>query len=351
MRQALAIFANLYAVWVIGASGLAFVYPGLLDWFGGPWVTWSLALVMLGMGLTLHPSDFARVAKVPVPVAVGFLAQYTIMPTCAWLIARVLQLEPAFAVGLILVGCCPGGTASNLVAYLARANVPLSVVLTMVSTLLAPVMTPLLMEWLGGRYVPVNAWGIFLSTVQVVLVPVLLGVFINHRFHRVAARANVVGPPLAVVAITLIAGSIVARNVEAIQANAGVLALAGLLLHTFGFVLGYWVIRLLRFPQWTARTISIEVGMQNSGLAMVLANQHFSPLTASPAVFSSVFHTVCGSLCAAYWRLRKPSDGSQPCLAEVPDKGEPEATSGRASSAGLPGASAAQPPEPVIPRS
>lgn len=310
MKTALAWFTNLYAVWVIGASILAFFVPGTLDWFSGPWVTWALALVMLGMGLTLHASDFRGILKQPLPVAVGVLAQYTIMPATAFGIARVLGLQPAFAVGLILVGCCPGGTASNVVAYLARANVALSVVLTMCSTLLAAVMTPLLTGLLAGQYVPVDAWGIFKSTLQVVLVPVLLGVFINSRFPAISSRVNRVGPAAAVLAIVLIAGSIVARNVETIRSEWLILALAGFLLHTFGFFLGYWVVRLLRFPQQTARTVSIEVGMQNSGLAMVLANQHFSAATASPAVFSSVFHTLVGSVCAMYWRLRPTRDHS-----------------------------------------
>jgi len=310
MSKALSWFTSLYAVWVIGASVIAFIVPDSISWFSGPWIRWGLSIIMLGMGLTLHVSDFKGVVEKPLAVAVGGLAQYIVMPATAWGISRMLGLRPEFAVGLILVGCCPGGTASNVVAFLARANVALSVVLTMVSTLLAVIMTPILTEFLAGQYVPVDAWGMFKSTIQVVLVPVLLGVYINYKFPRISSKVNKIGPAVAVVAIVLIAGSIVARNVDIIRSDWKILALAGLLLHSVGFVVGYWFFRSLRMSLQFARTVSIEVGMQNSGLAMVLAQQHFSAATASPAVFSSVFHTLVGSLCAAYWRLRPAKDHS-----------------------------------------
>jgi BASS family bile acid:Na+ symporter len=297
-------FTNLYAVWVIGASGFAFVVPESFSWFDGPWIRGALSLVMLGMGLTLHASDFKGIMKKPLAVAIGVVLQYTVMPLTAYAIAKLLGLRPEFAVGLILVGCCPGGTASNLVAFLARANVALSVVLTMVSTLLATVMTPLLTDLLAGQYVPVDAWGIFKSTLLVVLIPVLLGIYINYRFPRVSQKVNQVGPAVAVLAIVFIAGSIVARNVDTIRGEWRLLALASFLLHSIGFLIGYGVVRIMRQPKIFARTVSIEVGMQNSGLAMVLAQQHFSAMTGSPAVFSSVFHTLVGSLCAACWRFR-----------------------------------------------
>jgi bile acid:Na+ symporter, BASS family len=312
LKSGLSLFTNLYAFWVIGASLLAFLVPELFTWFSGPWVTWALTVIMLGMGLTLSIANFRGVWRMPRPVALGFVAQYTIMPLTAWTIATIMKLDTPLAVGLILVACCPGGTASNVVAFLARANVALSVVLTMVSTLLAIVMTPLLMQLWAGHYVPVDAWGIFKTTLQVVLIPVVLGVFLSHRFPKFGAAASHAGPAIAVVAIVMIAGSIVANNTEAIVGHGVQLAIAGLLLHTAGFALGYAVTRLLRFPQNTARTVSIEVGMQNSGLAMVLAHQHFAAAVATPAVFSSVFHTLVGSLCAAYWRLRPPNDEPVP---------------------------------------
>lgn len=308
MNKILSTFTNLYAVWVISASILAFLIPDLFLWFSGKWITWALSIVMLGMGLTLKVTHFRRVLEMPRLVALGFIAQYSIMPASAWTIAYILKLEPAFAVGLILVACCPGGTASNVVAYLARANVALSVVLTMVSTLLAIIMTPLLMQHWAGHFVPIDALGIFKTTLQVVLIPVVLGVYLNQRFPRIGTAASDVGPAVAVMAIVMIAASIVASNVEAIAGHGLQLALAGFLLHSVGFAVGYGFTRIFRYSKNTARTISIEVGMQNSGLAMVLAQQHFAAATATPAVFSSVFHTVVGSICAAYWRMRPSKD-------------------------------------------
>lgn len=311
IRKSLAWFTNLYGVWVIGVSVWAFFQPAILTWFTGPWVTWSLSLVMLSMGLTLHTRDFRKIAEKPHAVAVGFVAQYTIMPATAYAIGVMLGLPPVLAAGLILVGCCPGGMASNVVTYLARANVALSLVMTMVSTLLAAVMTPMLTQFLAGHYVPVDGWGIFLSTLRVVIIPVLIGLFINTRYPEISARVNVVGPAIAVLAIVMIAGAMVARNVDVIREEGLTLALAGFLLHTIGFVVGYWLARALRLSQQMSRTVSIEVGMQNSGLAMVLAHKHFSPEAASPAVFSSIFHTLVGSLCAMYWRMKPETDGSQ----------------------------------------
>ncbi len=308
LKSALSWFTNLYGLWIILSWVLAVMYPGLFTWFAGPWITGALATIMLGMGLTLRAADFRRVWVMPRPVALGFVAQYTIMPATAWAIATAMDLAAPFAVGLILVACCPGGTASNVVTFLARANVALSVVLTMVSTVLAIIMTPLLMQIWAGHYVPIDAKGIFLTTFQVVLLPIVAGVYINHRFPRIGAAAADIGPAVAVLAIFMIAGSIMARNLDAVMGHGLQLATAGFLLHLFGFLFGYAVARVLRFSQNTARTVSIEVGMQNSGLAMVLANQHFTAATAAPAVFSSIFHTLVGSLCAAYWRIRRPTD-------------------------------------------
>lgn len=306
MNSALRMFTNLYPVWTIAGSVAGYVYPALFLWFAGAWIVWGLTLIMLGMGVTLSTADFRRVWLVPKPVALGFIAQYTIMPVTGWLIARAMQLDTPLAVGLILVACCPGGTASNLVTYLARANVALSVVLTMASTMLAIVMTPMLTKFLAGSMVPVDGWGIFKSTVQVVLIPVLLGVYINHRFSKAAAKVSMIGPAVSVFIIAMIAGSIVAQNVDSIAGNGVKLAVAAATLHSIGFALGYAIARGFGFPRLTARTVSIEVGMQNSGLAMVLAQQHFAaaPLTAAPAVFASIFHSVIGSLCATYWRLK-----------------------------------------------
>jgi BASS family bile acid:Na+ symporter len=304
MRRLLLASADWFPAWVLAAALLALWQPSLFTWFSGPWIVWGLALVMLGMGLTLNVADFAAVLRLPGAVAVGFAAQYTIMPLLGWSVGKMLALPAPFAVGLILVACCPGGTASNVVTYLARGNVALSVIMTMCSTLAAVVMTPLLTGWLAGAYVPVDAWGIFLTTAQVVLAPVLAGLLLHHQAPRLAGFILPAGPIMSVLVITLIVGSIIGQNASAIFAHGGQLLLAVTLLHSGGFFLGYVVGRLFGFDLGVARTISIEVGMQNSGLGAVLAKTRFAaePLTAVPSALSSVCHSLLGSLLAAWWR-------------------------------------------------
>lgn len=301
----LATFTRLYPVWIIGSSILGLLAPQTLRWFSGPWVTWSLALVMLGMGFTLTLADFRALFRSPGTLALGFLAHYTIMPLLGWGIGRMLDLEPGLAVGLILVASCPSGTASNVIAFLAGANVALAVMVTLTSTLLAFVMTPLWCHALAGRYVPVDGWGLSLTTLQVVVLPVLAGVVCNWKIPRMVAKISPYGPLVSVTALIFIAGSIVAQSAAAVIENAGRLLVAALLLHTLGFALGYLVSRVVRCSPLTARTISIEVGMQNGGMAAVLAKKNFplEPMAAVPAVFSSVIQTLVGSLVAAWWRL------------------------------------------------
>lgn len=306
MPRILLAAANWFPAWVLGAAVLALWHPPLFSWFSGPWIVWGLAVVMLGMGLTLSVEDFAAVLRMPRAVALGFAAQYTIMPLLGWGVAKLLALPPAFAVGLILVACCPGGTASNVVTYLARANVALSVVMTMCSTLAAVIMTPLLTQWLAGAYVPVDAVGIFITTAQVVLLPVLLGLFLHHKAPRFTGLVLPAGPLLSVLVISLIVGAIIAQNAAAISAHGAKLLLAVFLLHAGGFALGYAAAKLFRYDKAVARTVSIEVGMQNSGLGAVLAKTRFAaePLAAVPSALSSVCHSLLGSLLAGWWRLR-----------------------------------------------
>ncbi len=306
MRRLLLASADWFPAWVLGGALLALWKPELFTWFSGPWIVWGLAVVMLGMGITLNVSDFASVMRMPRTVGLGFVAQYSIMPLLGWSVAKLLALPPAFAVGLILVACCPGGTASNVVTYLARANVALSVIMTMCSTLAAVIMTPLLTGWLAGAYVPVDAWGIFLTTAQVVLAPILLGLLLHHKAPRLTGFILPFGPIVSVLVISLIVASIIGQNAAAISAHGPQLLLAVFLLHSGGFAFGYAVTRLSGYDPKIARTVSIEVGMQNSGLGAVLAKTRFAaePLTAVPSALSSVCHSLIGSLLAGWWRLR-----------------------------------------------
>lgn len=311
MNRILAWATNLFPVWVLIGGALALARPSWFTWFSGPWITWGLAVIMLAMGITLSVDDFRRALKMPHAVAIGFAGQYLIMPALGWSIARLLKLETAFAVGLILVSCCPGGTASNVVTYLARANVALSVLMTTCSTLAAVVMTPLLTKWLAGQYVPVDAWALFLSTLQIVLAPVITGVALNRYVPRAVKVVTPVAPLTSVVVIVLICASIIGSSAGPLRHSGKILLLAVFLLHAGGFGLGYAFAHLLRCDPMTSRTISIEVGMQNSGLGAALAKAHFSalPLAPLPCALSATFHSVIGSLLAGYWRLRSSRQG------------------------------------------
>jgi BASS family bile acid:Na+ symporter len=306
MRRTLELAANAFPVWVLTACGLALVEPAYFTWFRGEAIVVGLAVIMLGMGITLSVDDFARVATRPGTVAAGFVAQFLIMPTAGWLVATLCDLETPFAVGLILVACCPGGTASNVVTYIARADVALSVLMTTCTTLGAVVLTPLLTKLLAGRLVEVDAWGLFFSTLQVVVLPVAAGVAINRWLPGVVRTVMPIAPLVSVLTIALVCASIIGQNAAAVTASGPRLLLAVALLHTIGFGVGHLFARLLGYDRTVARTISIEVGMQNSGLGVVLAQKHFpaEPLTAVPCAISSVVHSVIGSLLAGWWRLR-----------------------------------------------
>ncbi|HWL09704.1 MAG TPA: bile acid:sodium symporter family protein [Planctomicrobium sp.] len=305
----LARITNLYPLWLVLTAVLAFVWPGSMTWFNGQWIVAALTIVMLGMGFTLTIGDFQRLLKMPGGVSLGFALQYTVMPLSAWGIASVLQLEPGFAVGLILLGSCPGGTASNVITYLARGDLALSVVMTMASTLLAFIMTPFWCQMLAGQYVPVNALGLCLSTLQVVVAPVVIGVLCNWKYPAQVAKVSGFGPIVSVIALCLITGGVVSHSAEALAQNALTLSFAVTVLHGIGFILGYVLARFFRFQENAARTISIEVGMQNGGMAAMLAKTHFvsHPMAAVPAVFSAVIQNIIGSLLASWWRSRPVS--------------------------------------------
>lgn len=309
MQRILSGFTNLYLLWLIAFAVIGLIKPDALLWFRGQWVVWALTLVMLGMGFTLTIDDFRRLFRMPGSLALGFLSHYTIMPLSGWLLARVLNLEAGLAVGLILVASCPSGTASNVISFLARANVALAVMVTLTSTLMAFVMTPLWCKTLAGTYVPVDAVKLCLSTLQVAVAPVLIGVSCNWWFPKAVAQVSRFGPVVSVLAILFITGGIVAQNADAIIANAGKLAIAAVALHLMGFTVGYAVAKSLHYSEDVARTISIEVGMQNGGLAAVLARENFptQPMAAVPAVFSAIVQNIVGSIAATFWRARPPA--------------------------------------------
>lgn len=296
---------NAFPLWIILCSALALVHPAIFTWFSGSMITYGLGVIMLGMGLTLRPEDFKNVMKTPRWVLAGAVLQFTVMPLLGWSLGYLFHLPMPFAVGLIIVSCCPGGTASNVISYLARANVALSVSMTAVSTLLAIALTPLLTTWLIGDKIDVSAFQLFLGTLKVVLVPVLLGVLLNKYLPKITRKILPVAPLIAVIAIVLIVASIIGQGRDEILQSGVRLMGAVFSLHLLGFVLGYFMSRLVSKHSEVNRTISIEVGMQNSGLGAYLARANFAnPAIAIPSAISSATHSIIGSVAAGIWRSK-----------------------------------------------
>jgi len=296
---------NLFPVWVCLASVLGWFKPCLFEWFM-PLVTPALAATMLSMGMTLTLDDFKRVAATPKWVGVGFLSQFTIMPLTAAFMARLFGLNADLASGLILVGCAPGGTASNLVALISKADVALSVLMTMASTIAAIVLTPLLTAKLAGGYVEVKAAELVLSTLSVVLLPVLSGIALNTVVPKLTKKVASVTPFLSVLLVAAICGSISAANSGTALASIGLKLLGAVVgLHSVGFALGYFISDKLGAGEARSRTIAIEVGMQNSALACVLSKHFPNPVLSSlPGALSATVHSVIGSILAAFWRQK-----------------------------------------------
>lgn len=293
------IAANITII-VVLVSALALLVPDSFLWIGTSAITPMLGVVMFGMGLTLKPSDFKPVLLHPREIIVGELAQFIIMPGVAWLLCEALSLPSELALGVILVGCCPGGTASNVICYLAKGDVALSVAMTGVSTLLAPLVTPALVLLLAGHSVDVDVLGMFLSIVQVVILPIVLGFIINHYFAKFTQSISRFLPGFSTLAIALIIGIIVSHNAQKIISCSLLVGIAVILHNTLGLALGYLAGRLLKIEQSKKTAISIEVGMQNSGLATALAAKHFEAMTmaAVPGAIFSVWHNFSGSIAA-----------------------------------------------------
>jgi bile acid:Na+ symporter, BASS family len=323
----LAKLTNAFPLFVLGSAILGVAAPATLAWVNqGSLISIMLAAVMMGTGMTLEKRDFQTVlgeqfASVPA----GVLCQFGIMPLAAYLVGTAVLLKsspvhgPALFLGLVLVGCAPGGTASNLVSLIAGANVALSVLLTACSTILASVMTPLLVKLLVGSTVSISGWALCQATAQVVLLPVVLGMMLNAQVPQLSKELSRATPFASVVLVSLICGGVVAQNVAALGTTSATLwpKIVGsvLMLHSIGFIAGYIIPKkVLGFSEQTARTISIETGMQNSALAVVLARSLGAPALASlPGALSATVHSCLGSMLAAYWRLKaRKGEGISP---------------------------------------
>lgn len=305
------IAVTVFPVLILAAFAVSLVAPARLSPLSA-WTSIALGIIMFGMGLTLTPPDFALVARRPLPVLVGVVAQFVIMPTLAWILAKVFGLDPALAAGVILVGCAPGGTSSNVISYLAKGDVALSVTMTSISTLLAPLMTPLLTSWLAGQYMPVDAGAMTMSIVKMVLVPVVGGLVVRILFARAVERVLPAMPWVSVLGICYVVLAVVSKSAEKIL-SAGLLILLVVACHNvLGYLLGYGAGRMLGRDARVCRTISIEVGMQNSGLAATLAVAYFSPAAALPGAVFSTWHNLSGAVLAAIYRRL---DGRSPAAA------------------------------------
>ena len=290
---------------VIAGAVIAFLAPDAIAPTLGPWVATMLGVIMFAMGLTLTPPDFVLVAKRPLPVLIGVVAQYVIMPLTGWLIATALSLPAELAVGVILVGCAPGGTSSNVVTYLARGDVALSVTMTSISTLLAPIFTPLLALWLAGQKMDVSGADMAGSIVKMVLIPVIAGLVLRTVLPKIVGAVLPALPWISVAGITGVVMAVVAGSADKIAGAAAIVLLAVVVHNAVGYGLGYGLAKVTGQREAACRATAVEVGMQNSGLATTLAATYVSPLAALPGAVFSVWHNLSGALLAALLR-RKP---------------------------------------------
>ncbi|MCR9139410.1 MAG: bile acid:sodium symporter family protein [Alphaproteobacteria bacterium] len=290
----------LFPVLAVVISVVAYLTPELFAPYRGAIVP-LLTIIMFAMGLTLKPKDFQRVLTRPKVVGIGVALQYSVMPLAAFAIGHAMNLPVELIAGLVLLGASPGGTASNVMCYLAKADVALSVSLTMVSTLLAIVMTPALTWLLVGQSIPVDAWGMLWSLVRIVLIPIVLGIGINTFFGRFLKPVKFVLPGIATAAILCAIAIVVALN-QGNLASAGFAIVAAVVLHNgCGLLFGYWVPRLIGYDRMICRTLAFETGMQNSGLSVALALNYFSALAALPGAIFSIWHNLTGAILASIW--------------------------------------------------
>lgn len=293
------------SVIVIAAAVLAYVFPQISSIVKTSYIAPLLGCIMLGMGMTLNPSDIVNVFKRPKDLAIGVVSQFVIMPALAYFLIRLFCLPPEIALGVILVGCCPGGTSSNVITYLSKGDIALSVGITGCTTLMAPVMTPLLVKLYAGEIIPVDFWAMFLSIVEVIIAPIAAGLLFKRFLPKVSNAIVPYLPAFSTLIITLIVIAVVSANAVSL-AQCGVLIFAVVILHNLlGYALGLGAARLFGLSMPKATALSIEVGMQNSGLACSLAAIHFQALSMAtvPGAVFSVWHNISGALLSRVYLL------------------------------------------------
>ena len=287
-------------VLVLLAAVVALITPGTFSGIKPTVINPMLGVIMFGMGMALQIKDFNIVFSHPKDVLIGCLAQFTVMPMLAWTLARLFSLDEALTIGVVLVGCCPGGTASNVITYLAKGDLALSVGMTAVSTLLAPLLTPLLVWFLVGKSVDVDVAGMLLSILWVVILPIVAGLVVKSLWTKFTERATAYLPAVSSLAIAFLVLVIISANAQRLLMGGMIIILVVMLHNLCGLSLGWLIGRVLRLPDAKRRAISIEVGMQNSGLASSLATLHFAtyPMATIPGAIFSVWHNISGAIVA-----------------------------------------------------
>ena len=300
MKKVCKLISDYMGMLVLLSAIVALTFPETISRVKPTVINPLLGVIMFGMGLTLRAEDFRIVFSRPKDVIIGCLAQFTVMPLLAWLLTRIFSLDEALTVGVMLVGCCPGGTASNVITYLAKGDLALSVGMTGVSTVLAPIATPLLVWLLAGQTVDVNVVGMLLSILWVVILPIVAGLVVKRLWPRQTAKATAFLPALSTLAICAIVLIVISANAGKLMSGGLVIVLVVMLHNVCGLGIGYGIGRLLGLSTAKRRAISIEVGMQNSGLASSLATLHFAayPMATIPGAVFSVWHNISGAIVA-----------------------------------------------------
>lgn len=301
---------RLFPLWAALFAVLAYFIPSLFNWIK-PGINYLLMLVMFTMGITLRFNDFRRVLIRPAPVAAGICIHYTIMPLAAFLLAKLLGMPADLAAGMVLVGAVASGTASNVMTYLARGDLAVSITLSAISTLVGVVATPFLTYLYVDTSIVVPVKSMLVDILKIVILPIGLGLFVNHMFGGFVKKVEPYLPLSSMICILAILACVVSLSHSSIT-SMGMLVIVGVFLHnSIGLLAGYWGGKLLGFDEKICRTLSLEVGMQNSGLAAILATTYFTPLAALPGALFSIWHNISGSLLAGYWRDKPFKDNSE----------------------------------------
>ena len=309
-----------FTIMIFGVVGLAMYYPQYFTYAGGVKLSTLiiplLQVIMFGMGSELSLRELGAIIKTPKTIAVGVICHYTVMPLIGFTLASVFNFPKEIAAGIILVGCCPSGLASNVMSYLAKANLGLSIAVTTISTLLAPLLTPLLMHLLAGKFIAIHFWDMVWDTTRIVIIPIFAGLLFHVVLRGKLKWLDRLMPVISMLAIGLIVLVITAAGRNSLLKVGMLLVLAVLIHNVAGYTLGYWISRLLGFKERDCRTISLEVGMQNSGLAsgLAIAMGGVATIGLAPAIFGPVMN-VSGSSLATWWHRKEPQHRQDPGLA------------------------------------